>query len=106
MQRRATMTAILGAAACMAAVASTATAQDLCSKPIQPICSTDLQTTGTDAERLRCTEDARRYEETMIEYRDCLKNALDGAEADLRKAQGLMSCLKEGGDNCEMQATN
>src|SRR3546814_14177834 len=36
-----------------------AVAQTPCSKPIQPICPTDMQTAATEAEQLRCQEDVK-----------------------------------------------
>src|SRR3546814_18596525 len=56
-----------------------AVAQTPCSKPIQPICSTDMQTAATEAEQLRCPEDVRRDQEKLAEYRACGKVPLDAA---------------------------
>lgn len=88
------------------ALGDRAQAQELCSKPIQPICSTDMLTTTEEAERLRCRDDARRYEDAMTEYRNCLNAALKEAEEALQKAQNLSACLEAGQDKCSIDVKN
>src|SRR3546814_7429739 len=70
-----------------------AVAQTPCSKPIQPICSTDMQTAATEAEHLRCQEDVRRYQEKWAGYGDCVRGTLDNAEKPRAQSGRMAACL-------------
>ncbi len=110
MEMRVTMIVGLGLAGLFSLnplpLADRAQAQELCSKPIQPICSTDMLTTTEEAERLRCRDDARRYEDAMTEYRNCLNAALKEADEALQKAQSLSACLEAGQEKCAIDVEN
>src|SRR3546814_14356745 len=80
-----------------------AVAQTPCSKPIQPICSTDMQTAATEAEQLRCQEDVRRYQEKLAEYRDCVTGPLADAEKTLAQSGRMAACLEAERKECRLE---
>src|SRR3546814_16626636 len=80
-----------------------AVAQTPCSKPIQPICSTDMQTAATEAEQLRCQAAVRRYQEMLAEYRDFVKGTLDDDEKTLDQSGRMAACLDAERKDCRME---
>lgn len=97
--------------ALLATIASTfvvglARAQDLCSLPVQPLCSTEMATTTSDADRMRCVEDVRRYHETLVEYRECLKGSVADAEKRVDQAAGIVACMESGRTDCGAETKN
>lgn len=81
-------------------------AQTLCSKPVQPLCTTDMQATDTGPERLRCLEDTARYSEGLNDYRDCLNEALAAAERLVEDTKQFRDCLQDNGENCVIEDAN
>lgn len=79
-------------------------AQTLCNKPLQPLCSTDVQNFADDTERLRCVGDTERFLEELRNYRDCLKGTLESAEEALKAGEAFGKCLEEGRDDCGLEA--
>lgn len=49
------------AAILLAQIVTGTHAQTICSKPVQPLCSMEGGSTGSEPERLRCLEDVGRY---------------------------------------------
>lgn len=81
-------------------------AQMLCSKPLQPLCSTDLQDFANPTERTRCVTDTEKYLEELRAYRACLKDAIATTEESLKKAEAFKSCLADDGENCGIEEDN
>lgn len=81
-----------------------ASAQMLCSKPLQPLCSTDGQDFADETAKQRCVSDADRYLEELGEYRACLQEAMDSAGQSLERAEAFRTCLEEGGEACALEA--
>lgn len=84
----------------------TVSAQTLCSRPVQPLCTTDIQAVDSGPERLRCLDDIARYLAGLEEYRDCLGSAVEQSEAMLAAASRFRSCLREDGDSCVIEASD
>lgn len=80
--------------------AAPASAQTLCSKPVQPLCTTDMQATDTGPDRLRCLEDTARYLDGLNDYRDCLDASLANAESMVEATKRFRACLRDDGENC------
>ncbi|MFN4087638.1 MAG: hypothetical protein ACK4QW_01170 [Alphaproteobacteria bacterium] len=107
--RCATPLALFGAAALFVAAAAPAQALEMCSRPIQPLCSTDMQPATTDlavteAERMRCIEDVKRYHEQMMEYRDCVMATVAEAEKSAEIAESMLRCMEERRQDCARDA--
>lgn len=77
-------------------------AQTMCSRPVQPLCSTDIQEVDTGPERLRCREDTARYIENLEIYRRCLAGIVDDADAQLEAAERFRSCLLDEEEGCSI----
>ncbi|SME92905.1 hypothetical protein SAMN06265365_101543 [Tistlia consotensis] len=80
-----------------------AAAQMLCSKPLQPLCSTDLQNVTDATERDRCVSDTDKYLDELRSYRDCLQTALEKADESLKRGEGFKSCLDSGRKDCSLK---
>lgn len=78
-------------------------AQAMCSKPVQPLCMTDVWNLDDQPQRQRCLQDAATFEESMIEYRQCLTSALEEANTALRKVQAFRSCLDSEKEECSVE---
>mgnify|MGYP000185683588 CR=1 FL=1 len=83
-----------------------ASAQTMCSKPVQPLCTTDLQAVDTGPERLRCLEDTARYSDGLGDYRDCLDTTLARAEAMIEVLSQFRDCLRADRENCRVEDTD
>lgn len=85
-------------------------AQIMCSRPVSPICATDVVSTTDTADgaaRQRCIEDASRFAEGLGEYRRCIAAAVAEAEADLKAAEDFLACLRgDDRQDCTMAQRN
>lgn len=79
-------------------------AQTLCNKPLQPLCSTDMQDFTDESERQRCVGDVNTFLEDLGNYRACLEGSMKSAEEALQSAERFRSCLEEGRDDCRLEA--
>jgi hypothetical protein len=79
-------------------------AQMLCSKPLQPLCSTTAQSFADETEKQRCLGDADRYLEELGEYRACLQEAMDSVAQSVERAEAFRKCLEESGEACSLEA--
>jgi hypothetical protein len=85
-------------------------AQIMCSRPVSPICATDVVSTNDTADgaaRQRCIEDTSRFVDGLDEYRRCIADAVAGAETDLKAAEDFLACLRsDDRQDCAMAQRN
>lgn len=86
----------------VATVSQGPAAQTLCSRPVQPLCSTDIQAADTGPERLRCREDVARYIDNLEDYGRCLEGAVDDADGELAAAREFRACLIAEDQGCSI----
>lgn len=91
------------AAAAIGGFSATSGGQTICSRPVQPLCSTDILPTDSDAGRQRCLDDSARFQEGLDEYLACLSGVVEDAERARKAVAGFRACLNDGRSDCTFE---